>query len=885
MKRTPLLLTLGLLILLVGGYLLYEKVLRKDPVRPWDLIPATAVLVYEKDVCSTCIDEMQKSSVWEIVSRAAFHGKVSDSLRTKLNTALSSTKGLFVSTHVTRKDDLDFVYYLPALPSLAEMSTVKGYRYSERELSEIKIHEITADKQTFSWVTIGEVWAGSFTPFLIEDVIRTYKGKPGFAKHNPEVRRLPRINGDAGNIYVQLKHFSALTDIFLPVSDKKYSLGKSSLLDLKLSGDNIVFNGFSTDSSATPNYLLSVFRDQSPVSFSLGKYVPNRSVLFTGYGINNGAAFAGALNKFTGSHRRDISESLTKFSSGLPLSWNDLFSDISDEIGVCQVEAVSGQNLAKILMIETRTPERWIKQLNALSERMSEDTVFYEKFSDYEIREIPSGRFAEKLMWPLVEGFEQTYYTAYGNVLFMAEDLEELKYFLDDIENEDVWGKSVSKNRFLEGTLLEANMSIFVNTPKIWNLLSPKLHPRWRQFIRDNQALLRGLDMSAFQFSHLNNTYYTNITLNQSRVAPDVSFTSSARRNIVNFNQPARRIYAGKSHVNQANEILIQDSLNDLSLVSMEGKVLWKLPIGDRIRSEIQQVDFYANGKLQYIFATSDAIHIVDRLGNYVPSYPLHLAGKDIAHLSILDYDRSKRYRFVITEADGKMWMYDKSGNNLDGWGPLAAGESLMTPPRHHRIKGKDYLLAIRKDGTVNLYNRRGEMIKNFPLDIQGTPMGGYVVEMGNNVSNTYFVVITRDGYRVRFNPEGKIQSRETLLRAYVGSQFALIPEQSGKSYLIMQHDRRQLTLSDATGKKILSSDYVSLKEGDIKFYHYGGGKRFISITDPVQELSFVYDANGTLLTSPPLESTATELRMANSDQSYVFFIRGNSLTIQPLNP
>src|SRR5690606_31686138 len=129
---------------------------------------------------------------------------------------------------------------------------------------------------------------------------------------------------------------------------------------------------------------------------------------------------------------------------------------------------------------------------------------------------------------------------------------------------------------------------------------------RWRQFARDNQSLLRSIDMTAFQFSHLNNTYYTNVTVNQSHAKSDVAFASSGRRNVVHFSQPLQRIHAGRSHVSQANEILIQDSLNDLSLVSMEGKVLWKIPVGGRITSEIQQIDFYNNGKLQYIFATQD---------------------------------------------------------------------------------------------------------------------------------------------------------------------------------------------------------------------------------------------------------------------------------------
>jgi hypothetical protein len=889
LKQTPLLLTIAFLILTAGGYFIYEKVLKRDPVKPWDLVPSAAVFVYEKDICNTCIDEMQESSLWQIVERASLHSKVADSLRVKLNGMLGNGQEFLISAHVTRKDDFDFVYYLSDLKNIPQaisaLSQLKGYRYSERELNTVKIHEMTSGKQTFSWIVIGDVWVGSFTPFLIEDVIRTHNGKPNFVNANPEIRKLPRISGDAGNIYLQLKTFSDLFSIFLPGSENQYSVGKTSLLDIKSSENTVVFNGFSTDSTTEANYLLSIFRNQSPVSFSLKQYVPNRTVTFTSYGINDGAAFADALQRFVQTHRPHARDSLNKLGVGLPNKWKDLYNSISDEIGICQLESVSGRGLAKIAMIETTSPDLWIKNLDALSEKLSEDTVFYERFSSYVIREIPGHRFPEKLLWPLVQGFEHTFYSVHGKTVFLADNLEELKYFLEDIEQEDIWGKSVAKNRFLESTLLESNISVFINTPKIWNVLTPRLNPKWRQFVRENQSLMQSVEMSAFQFSHLNNTYYTNITVNHSKGKPDMTFASSGRRNVVHFSEAIQRIHAVKSHVSQANEILIQDSLNDLSLVSMEGKVLWKIPIGDPIVSEVQQIDYYSNGKLQYIFATHDALHIIDRLGNYVPEYPLHLPGKEIQHLSVVDYDRSKRYRFLLTEITGKLWMYDKSGNNLDGWGPLDPGQALVSAPRHHRIKGKDFIVALRQDGLISLYNRRGEILPNFPLDIQGVPRGDHFLEMGTNLLNTYFVTITRDGYRVKFNSEGKIQSRETLLRSYVGSQFSLIPERSNKSYLILQHDRRQLTISDAAGRKILVNDYINLNEGDIRYYEYGGGKSFITLTDRVQELSSVFDGNGTLLTNPPLESTAIELRMAGSEQSYVFFIHGKSLAIEPLNP
>lgn len=431
MKQTPLLLTLAVVVLIAGGYFIYEVVFKKDPTKPWDIVPAGSVFVYEKDICNTCIDEMRKSTLWQIIEKASFHSKPADSVTTRLNSILADGKGLLVSAHITRKDDFDFVYYISDLKNLlsaiSSISNLKGYRYSEREFNAVKIHELSAKKQTFSWIVIGDVWAGSFTPFLIEDVIRTYKGKPNFTAANPEVRKLPRISGDAGNIYIHLKRFSDLFSIFLPGNEKAYSVGKTSLLDIKPSENTLVFNGFSTDSTAYANYLLSIFRNQSPVSFSLKNHVPNRTVIFTSYGISDGAAFGDALLGFVNAHKPYLRDSLNKLSSGLTVKWKDLYDNVSEEIGVCQVESMSGGRLAKILMIETKTPETWIRNLDALSENLSEDTVFYERYSEYVIREIPAYRFPEKLLWPLVQGFDHTFYSSSGNIIFMADNLEELK--------------------------------------------------------------------------------------------------------------------------------------------------------------------------------------------------------------------------------------------------------------------------------------------------------------------------------------------------------------------------------------------------------------------------------------------------------------------------
>lgn len=890
MKKTPLLITLGIILLAVAGYFLFERLSNANPTKPWDLVPANALIVYEKNSCNACIEEATQSNLASIIQSAVFYKKPVDSVKNKLSSLLKNKKGYLISVHVTKKDDFDFVYYLPNAQDVGStfLSSISNYKLTSREFSSIQIHEIKSAKQIFSYANIDGVWIGSFTPFLIEDVIRTYKTNPGsaFPKNKFQSQGFSSIQDDAGNLYVRLEYFSELLTSFLTKSSNNYEIGTTSLLDLKSNENSLVLNGFSFDNNGKSDYLLSAFRHQSPVSFGLKHLITNRAVAVSSYGVSDGEAFRVDRNEFLKRKNLSISDTLAKLSKNYGFKLENLYKSISDEFAVCYVESSKGKKLSKILLIESTGREPWLKSFNSISHKLSIDTIFYEKYAQYEIREIPVFKFSEKLFWPFVTGFTQNFYTSVGNVILIGDNIEELKSFLDDIEADDTWGKSVSQNRFLESTLLESNVSLYFNPAKAWHILLGHLHPKWIGFVQDHQALLQSLQMASIQFSHLNNNYYTNVLFTYKPVAPNSkSVAGKTERLIVNFNEGLSNLYAVKSHVNRNNEVLIQDSLNDLSLVSSDGKPLWKISIGEQIISDVTQVDFFNNGKLQYFFSTQRAIHIVDRLGNYVDPFPIHLSGLEIEHISVIDYDNTKKYRILISDKAGKLWMYDKAGIALEGWKPRDVGGSLAMPPRHHRIKGKDYILAVRKDGNVFLMNRRGEDINKFPLNIESVPSGDYVLENGTTLSKTYFVIVSRDGFKVKFNMEGEVQSREALLKTSVTSNFSLVKEKTNKSYLIFQQDAKQLDLFDESGKRILSNTLVGLKPSDVKYFDYGADNVFIVLMDKLQGLSYIYDEQGNLLTTPPIETSAIEIRPQNNEQFQMFFIHDKSLVIQPLTP
>ena len=104
------------------------------------------------------------------------------------------------------------------------------------------------------------------------------------------------------------------------------------------------------------------------------------------------------------------------------------------------------------------------------------------------------------------------------------------------------------------------------------------------------------------------------------------------------------------------------------NLINSTGRVLWKQPVDGPIMGEVYQVDFYKNGKLQYLFNTAGKIHLIDRNGNYVERYPISLRANATNPLALFDYDKSRDYRLFIATEDRRIYLYDIEGNMISGW-------------------------------------------------------------------------------------------------------------------------------------------------------------------------------------------------------------------------
>ena len=160
-----------------------------------------------------------------------------------------------------------------------------------------------------------------------------------------------------------------------------------------------------------------------------------------------------------------------------------------------------------------------------------------------------------------------------------------------------------------------------------------------------------------------------------------------------------------KNHINNTNEIIIQDSKNILYLINSRGQVEWTREIDGKIIKEVNQIDSYKNGKLQYVFATEKSLNLLDRKGRDVGKFPLKFKDNITSPVSVFDYDKNKNYRLLITQ-NNELFMFDSKGNRVRGF-DYNKKNKIVTTPKHFRIGNKD-IIVFKTIDKLTILNRKG---------------------------------------------------------------------------------------------------------------------------------------------------------------------------------
>ena len=311
-----------------------------------------------------------------------------------------------------------------------------------------------------------------------------------------------------------------------------------------------------------------------------------------------------------------------------------------------------------------------------------------------------------------------------------------------------------------------------------------------------------------------------------------------------------------KNHRTKRYDISFQDDKNTLYLYSDTGKLFWKKQLNEKIIGKISQVDLYKNRRLQMAFRTKNRFIILDRNGNIVKPFNIKIDGDDNSQpLAVFDYDKNRNYRFLLAQKKNLI-MLDRKGKRVKGFKYTKTKQHLVFPPKHIRIKGKDFIVLQLNNEEIKILNRRGEIgLKiNSKISKSRNPIWQYL--------NT-FTTSDKEGNLVQIDTRGNIIKT---------------PEDWSENHLLEMTSKTLVSISEniltirGIPVKLPYGNYTRPKIFNIK------NKLLISVTDKDAQKVYLFSSNGNQVNGFPVYGTdSVDIIANNGDDSFGLIVQSES--------
>ena len=126
---------------------------------------------------------------------------------------------------------------------------------------------------------------------------------------------------------------------------------------------------------------------------------------------------------------------------------------------------------------------------------------------------------------------------------------------------------------------------------------------------------------------------------------------------------------------------LYQNKHLSICLKDENGKDMWGIPFKFPFRGYVKEVDFYKNGKLQYLFAADSKLYMIDRLGRFTGGTPVDLGKKISLGPEAYDFSGNKEYTAMVLFKDNTVGMYDLKGVPVPSWKGITSEETIKSLP------------------------------------------------------------------------------------------------------------------------------------------------------------------------------------------------------------
>ncbi len=118
-----------------------------------------------------------------------------------------------------------------------------------------------------------------------------------------------------------------------------------------------------------------------------------------------------------------------------------------------------------------------------------------------------------------------------------------------------------------------------------------------------------------------------------------------------------------------------------LTLKEESGKGIWGVPFQAPICGAVETIDYFGNGKLQFLFASGSSLYLIDRLGRFVKPFPVDLGKEILLGPAAFDFTGAHGYNVMVLHKENTIAMYDLHGKKPSSWKDIKSDETIKSLP------------------------------------------------------------------------------------------------------------------------------------------------------------------------------------------------------------
>ncbi len=674
---------------------------------------------------------------------------------------------------------------------------------------------------------------------LIEEAIRqTGTGKdirnlPGFSR----VWQASGKNGD--KIFIV---FSNLPKIFKTstgtegdiLSKEVTKLAGAAEGDIYVNEDGLVLSGYTESVDSTD--ILFKYKMNPPGAFHTYKILPSSTVLFETFILP--------------SVKLPVKNDSTYNQKAVSLAAK-LKDYIGEEITRAYIDIKDSSVDDNILIIYELTNRQQVEQTFLEELGPQENTLYFEPDDQMKIPvySTPFEGFARILHPGFAPRKGETYFAFYDNFMITGSSFKTISKLLYDNLLNKTLANDLTYRDFESSLPSRAGYFFYCIPTRITDYLAQYLDDGVISALRSNRNSISKIQAVGYQFSSSNGMIYNSLSLRFKNVTRE---ESRAEWETLLDTIASIKPFFFTNHLTGAKEIFIQDMKNNTYLINSAGRVLWKVPLNERITGTIYMIDYFSNGKYQLLFSGRNYLHLLDRNGNYVERYPVKLRSPATNSLSIFDYDNNLNYRLFIAGEDKMIYSYDKTGNVVKGWKPFRTTSQVKSDISYFKVSGKDYLV-VSDDISVYLLDRSGN--KRVTLTEPVTKATGSAMRLVPG-QDPYLVCTSPDGTVQNIYFDGKI--KKYSFRSFTSDHSFDIFDVDGDGfgeYIFI--DNGILYLYSHNKSEIFTRKFESGKLGGPINFIFSASDRKIGVFDISNSLIYLLDKKGVTMNGFPLRGAS----------------------------